>query len=116
MLLNILPATIANELKEKGKAAARKFEEVSVLFSDFKNFTSISEQLSPEELVEELDKSFRAFDEIIAQYPDLEKIKTIGDAYMCASGLDGRKLMPFNLVRAALQMQEYLEQQKRERA
>lgn len=115
LLLNILPAPIAAELKEFGKARARRFDEVTVLFSDFRNFTSISERLSPEELVEELDKCFKAFDFIIAQYPDIEKIKTIGDAYMCASGLTDRTIYPDNIVRAALEMQEFLEEQKQER-
>ncbi len=115
LLLNILPAPIAHELKENGKAKARKFDEVTVLFSDFKNFTRISEQLNPEELVEELDKCFKAFDFIISQYPDIEKIKTIGDAYMCAGGLNDRKSMPHNLIRAALEMQEFLDEQMQER-
>ncbi len=115
LLLNILPANIAHELKENGKAKARKFNEVTVLFSDFKNFTRISEQLNPEELVEELDKCFKGFDFIISQYPDIEKIKTIGDAYMCAAGLNDRKSMPHNIVRAALEMQEFLDEQMKER-
>ena len=115
LLLNILPSEIATELKEFGKAKARKFDEVTVLFSDFKNFTRISEQLSPEELVEELDKCFKAFDFIISQYSDIEKIKTIGDAYMCASGLSSRKGIPTNLVKAALEMQEFLDEQRQER-
>jgi adenylate cyclase len=114
LLLNILPATIAQELKQHGKAKARRFEEVTVLFADFKNFTNISLALSPEELVEELDLCFRAFDDIIAQYPDVEKIKTIGDAYMCASGLNERKSLPISLVNAALAMQEYLAQRQAE--
>ena len=115
LLLNILPAPIAEELKVKGKAQARQYQEATVLFSDFKNFTSIAEQLSPEELVEELDKSFKAFDFIISQYEDLEKIKTIGDAYMCASGLNDRKALPNNMIKAALEMQAFLEEQKQER-
>ncbi len=115
LLLNILPAPIAQELKEQGKAAARKFPEATVLFSDFRNFTVIAESLSPEKLVEEIDTTFKAFDHIIAQYPDIEKIKTIGDAYMCASGLSDRKTLPFNLVRAALEMQQYLEEVKQEK-
>ena len=115
LLLNILPASIATELKERGKAKARKFPEATVLFSDFQNFTSIAERLTPEELVEELDKCFKAFDFIIAQYEDIEKIKTIGDAYMCASGLSDRKSLPLNLIRAALEMQEFLKEQKEER-
>ncbi len=115
LLLNILPAPIARELKEQGKAAARKFPEATVLFSDFRNFTVIAESLTPEKLVEEIDTTFKAFDHIIAQYPDIEKIKTIGDAYMCASGLSDRKTLPFNLVRAALEMQQYLEEVKQEK-
>ncbi len=108
LLLNILPKSIAEELKTEGKARARRFEQVSVLFTDFVNFTRISEQLAPEELVEELDKCFKAFDYIIGQYPDIEKIKTIGDAYMCASGLSDRKTMPYTIVQAALDIQNYL--------
>lgn len=115
LLLNILPAPIAEELKVKGKAQAKQYEETTVLFSDFKNFTSIAEQLSPEELVEELDKCFKGFDFIISQYEDLEKIKTIGDAYMCASGLSDRKGLPNNMVKAALEMQAFLDEQKQER-
>lgn len=115
LLLNILPKEIASELKEYGKAKARKYDEVTVLFSDFKNFTRISEQLSPEELVEELDKCFKAFDFIISQYPEIEKIKTIGDAYMCATGLSSKRGHPANLIKASMEMQEFLEEQKQER-
>ncbi len=115
LLLNILPASIATELKQFGKAKARKFNEVTVLFTDFKNFTQISEQLTPEELVEELDLCFKAFDFIISQYEDIEKIKTIGDAYMCASGLSERRSIPYNIVQAALEIQEFLEEHKQER-
>lgn len=115
LLLNILPKSIADELKEFGKAKARKYEQVSVLFSDFVNFTSLSEKLAPEELVEELDKCFKAFDFIISQYEDIEKIKTIGDAYMCASGLTGRKGMPYNIIRAAMEMQQFLDEQRKEK-
>lgn len=115
LLLNILPQPIAEELKEKGKARARKFEEVTVLFTDFKNFTQIAEMLTPEELVEELDKCFKAFDLIIARYPDIEKIKTIGDSYMCVSGLTEQKTFPYNIIRAAFEFQRFLEEQKQER-
>ncbi|RME93799.1 MAG: hypothetical protein D6772_15505 [Bacteroidetes bacterium] len=115
LLLNILPAPIAAELKEKGKAQARQYREATVLFSDFKNFTAIAEQLTPDELVQELDKCFKGFDFILEQYPDIEKIKTIGDAYMCASGLNDRASMPTSIVKAALEMQAFLEEQKQER-
>lgn len=115
LLLNILPQSIATELKATGSARAQKFDEVSVLFTDFKNFTRVAEQLSPEELVEELDRCFKAFDSIINQYKDIEKIKTIGDAYMCASGLSERHSLPGNLIKSALAIQEYLEEYKKDR-
>ena len=115
LLLNILPKDIAAELKEKGKATARKFDHATVLFCDFVNFTAIAERLTPDELVTELDNCFKAFDFIISQYDDLEKIKTIGDAYLCASGLTDRRNIPNNLIRAALEMQEFLAETKRAR-
>ena len=114
LLLNILPPPIAAELKEHGIAKARRYEGASVLFTDFKSFTKISEQLTPEQLVAELDAYFRAFDFIIKQYK-LEKIKTIGDAYMCASGLSDRITSPTNIVKAALEIQEYLSDMKAEK-
>ncbi|ARV07946.1 hypothetical protein BTO04_00965 [Polaribacter sp. SA4-10] len=86
LLKNILPDETAEELKEKGSVAAKRFNSVSVLFTDFKGFTQFSEGLSPEELVENIDFYFSNFDKIIEKY-DLEKIKTVGDAYMCAGGL-----------------------------
>jgi response regulator RpfG family c-di-GMP phosphodiesterase len=86
LLLNILPDEIAEELKKFGKSYARKHNQVSVLFSDIKGFSSIAERLTPVKLVTQLDEVFGAFDNIIAKY-GMEKIKTIGDAYMCACGL-----------------------------
>ncbi|MEN8798803.1 MAG: adenylate/guanylate cyclase domain-containing protein [Flavobacteriaceae bacterium] len=86
LLLNILPEQTAQELKEEGKVKAQKFESVSVLFTDFKGFTRFSENLQPEELVERVDFYFSKFDAIMEEH-GLEKIKTIGDAYMCAAGL-----------------------------
>ncbi|MEM1217949.1 MAG: adenylate/guanylate cyclase domain-containing protein [Bacteroidota bacterium] len=86
LLLNILPKQTAEELKMNGKSPARKFEEVSVLFTDFKGFTKMAETLTPEQLVAEIDYCYQAFDRITERY-GVEKIKTIGDAYMCASGL-----------------------------
>ena len=116
LLLNILPANIAEELKEKGKATARKFNEASILFTDFKNFTRIAAQMTPEQLVEEIDNVFKAFDNIISHYEDIEKIKTVGDAYICASGLVNRKTIPTSLIKASLEMQEYLDDVKREKS
>ena len=115
LLLNILPANIAEELKEVGKAKARKYTDATVMLVDFKNFTKISERLTPEQLVKELDYCFRAFDFIISQH-GIEKIKTIGDAYMCATGLSDRKTVPTNIIQAAIEMQEFLEDYKKERA
>lgn len=86
LLLNILPEETALELKEKGSVKAKKFESVSVLFTDFKGFTKYSENLSPEKLVESVDFYYSKFDEIMEKY-GLEKIKTIGDSYMAAGGL-----------------------------
>ena len=86
LLKNILPDETAKELKEKGFVKAKKFDSVSVLFTDFKGFTQFSESLSPEELVKSIHFYFSKFDEIIEKH-GLEKIKTVGDAYMCAGGL-----------------------------
>jgi len=86
LLLNILPGEIAEELKEKGKADAKKYENVSILFTDFKEFTQFSEKLSAEDLVGEINTCFESFDAICKKY-GIEKIKTIGDSYMAAGGL-----------------------------
>ena len=112
LLLNILPADIAAELKEKGRADARDFEMVSILFTDFKGFTAASEKLSAQELVAEINTCFEAFDGIMGKY-NIEKIKTIGDAYMAAGGLpvptaDSVK----NTVLAALEMQSFISDRK----
>ncbi len=86
LLHNILPAEVADELKDKGYAEAKQFDEVSVLFTDFVNFTQAAEKLSPQTLVQELHECFTAFDNIIERN-GLEKIKTIGDAYLAVCGL-----------------------------
>jgi class 3 adenylate cyclase/FixJ family two-component response regulator len=109
LLLNILPEEIAEELKRFGRSYARKHDEVSVLFADVKGFTAITENMAPDELINQLDESFRGFDHIIGKY-GMEKIKTIGDCYMCASGLpteepDNAKIA----VQAALDMQEFMQ-------
>ncbi len=89
LLLNILPLEVAEELKRTGSLEAKQFDDVSVLFTDFVGFTSISERLSPKELVEEIHYCFKAFDEIIEKN-QLEKIKTIGDAYMAVGGMPNK--------------------------
>lgn len=86
LLLNILPEETASELKESGAATPRFYESASVLFTDFKGFTQLSATMSAEEVIDELGQCFNAFDEVAEQF-DLEKIKTIGDSYMCAAGL-----------------------------
>ncbi len=117
LLLNILPALVAEELKKQGHTKARYFEDVSVLFADFVGFSKIAEKQTPQQLVSELDTCFQKFDEIIARN-NLEKIKTIGDAYMCAGGMlpdgrDGSQLR--NMVYAAREMQAWLLQWNFER-
>ena len=116
LLLNILPEEVANELKEKGSADAKQFDMVTVMFTDFKGFTKISERLSPSQLVEEIHICFKAFDAIIAKH-NIEKIKTIGDAYMCAGGLPvSNETHAVDVVNAAIEirqfMQEHLEKKK----
>lgn len=115
LLLNILPSEVAEELKSTGKAEARDFEQVSILFSDFKEFTQVSEQLSAKELVSEINHCFENFDRIATKYK-IEKIKTIGDAYMAAGGLPvpGTDSVT-NTVKAALEMQDFIVKRKVER-
>lgn len=112
LLLNILPAEVADELKESGQAMARQFDEVTVLFTDFVDFTQISEKLSPQELVSELHLNFKAFDEIIERH-GLEKIKTIGDAYMAVSGLPVSNPEHAGMAaRAALEIRAFVRQRR----
>jgi class 3 adenylate cyclase len=106
LLLNILPAETAKELKRNGKVDAVKFDDVTVLFTDFISFSKLAEHLEPEQLVKSIDFYFRAFDEITTKY-NLEKIKTIGDSYMCASGLPtANKTHASNIINAAREMIE----------
>ncbi len=115
LLLNILPEETAEELKATGSAQTKSFESVSVLFTDFKNFTQASEKLSPEELVAEINHCYSEFDKIVSKY-QIEKIKTIGDAYMCAGGLPVKNnTHPVDVVKAGLEMQQFIEANKKER-
>jgi class 3 adenylate cyclase len=108
LLLNILPHETAEELKRYGAAKAKRHDMVTVMFSDFKGFTRISELLEPEELVAEIDQCFRAFDEIIDRH-GLEKIKTVGDAYLCVGGITSTKAdEAVRVVKAALEIQEFM--------
>lgn len=116
LLLNILPAEVAGELKENGRAMARQFNEVTVLFTDFVDFTQISEKLSAQDLVSELHLNFKAFDEIIERF-GLEKIKTIGDAYMAVSGLPVPDPQHAQLAAmAALEIQAFVRDRQKDMA
>jgi class 3 adenylate cyclase len=112
LLLNILPKETAAELKANGNVKAKKYEAVTVLFTDFKGFTSYSENLTPEVLVETIGFYFSKFDAIIAKF-GLEKIKTIGDAYMCAGGLhDNTNDHAHRMVMAAFEIAACVEEAK----
>ena len=114
LLLNILPEETANELKETGAVKAKKYDAATVLFTDFKGFTSYSEKLSPESLVETVSFYFSKFDAIIEKH-GLEKIKTIGDAYMCAGGLhDNTKDHAARMVKAAFEIADFVEETKKD--
>jgi adenylate cyclase len=115
LLHNILPEEVADEIRAKGFADVREFPTATVLFTDFKGFTLLSEKLSAPELVAEIDHCFRAFDGIMERH-GIEKIKTIGDAYMAAGGLpDPTKGSPLSVVMAALEMQQFMSAYKAER-
>ncbi|MCG8373322.1 MAG: hypothetical protein MI700_07300 [Balneolales bacterium] len=110
LLYNMLPKGIADEIKEKGSAAPRRYEEVSVLFTDFENFTATAATMSAKKLVSEVNEIFEVFDNIIEKY-GLEKIKTIGDAYMAVSGLpDEKENHALLCVRAAKEMQQFVDE------
>jgi class 3 adenylate cyclase/DNA-binding NarL/FixJ family response regulator len=110
LLLNILPFEIAQELKEFGTTQAKYFEEVTVMFTDFKDFTKIAALLTPKQLVAEIDTCFKAFDEIINKY-QIEKIKTIGDSYMVAAGLPmENKTHAFDIINAAKEIQQFMQE------
>jgi class 3 adenylate cyclase len=112
LLNNILPEEVAAELKANGSSKARQFNNATVLFTDFANFTGISESMQAEELVAEIDTCFKAFDEIIERN-GLEKIKTIGDAYMAASGLPKEDANhATKATRAALEICHWVQQRK----
>lgn len=114
LLLNILPQEVAEELKEKGASKAQYYDEVSVLFTDFVNFTAIAERLGVDELLEELNVNFTAFDQIMEKY-GLEKIKTIGDAYLAVSGLPVKRAdHALKAVAAALDILTFVETRKKE--
>lgn len=115
LLLNVLPQDIIDELRSQGKTNAKSYQMASVLFADIKDFTKISETMSPEELVSSLDSYFEAFDKII-EGSRVEKIKTIGDAYVCVGGVPiANENNPEEVVRLALAFQKAVLKLKTER-
>lgn len=110
LLLNILPAETADELKQTGHAKARFYENVTVIFTDFQGFTEHSSHLSPDDLVQEINVCFRAFDEICETHK-IEKIKTIGDAFMAVGGLPvPNSTHAEDVMKAALKMRDFIAQ------
>jgi histidine kinase len=108
LLLNILPVEIAEELKKTKKTTPQYFERVTVMFTDFKGFTLSSETMTPTELVDELGSCFSHFDSIIERY-GIEKIKTIGDSYMCVGGLPiPNSTYPMDVINAALEIRDWM--------
>jgi len=116
LIANILPKNTADELKATGKATSSKFKMVTVLFADIQGFTKIAEQMNPEKLIDELDRFYFQFDSVVEKY-NIEKIKTIGDAYMAAGGIPVKnRTNPVEVVLAALQMQQYMKELKKTKA
>jgi class 3 adenylate cyclase/tetratricopeptide (TPR) repeat protein len=116
LLLNILPAEVAHELQTEGHATPKYFDHATVLFTDFKGFTKMADALSPQELVAELNGCFIAFDDIIEKYK-LEKIKTIGDSYMCAGGIPTPDpTATLKMIEASFDILEYLKKWNEQRA
>jgi len=114
LLLNILPAEIAEELMQNGEAEAKYFESVTILFSDFKEFTQKSSLMNATDLVKEINYYFKTFDAIVEKY-GIEKIKTIGDSYMAAGGVpNADNHSTINTVLSALAMQEVVIKRKAE--
>lgn len=109
LVTNILPKEIAHEIQKNGKAkTTKRFELVTVLFTDIKNFTAHSIHLPPEELVEELHYIYSAFDRIVEKH-NVEKIKTIGDAYMAAGGVPTSNLSnPIDTLNAAIEINQFI--------
>jgi class 3 adenylate cyclase len=111
LLLNILPQETATELKERGSVRAKRIEGVTVLFTDFIKFTQLADQVTPERMVQSIDYYFKQFDEITSRYM-LEKIKTIGDSYMCAGGLHSDYSQAKEVIKAAMEMVGVIEEIK----
>ena len=115
LLHNILPEETAEELKVNGSAEAKSYDLVTVMFTDFKDFTQASEKMEAKELVKEINHCYSEFDKIIESH-NIEKIKTIGDSYMCAGGLPVvNKTNAEDVVKAAIEIQQFMYRHKVER-
>jgi adenylate cyclase len=113
LLLNILPQAVAAELSFRNTVAPRRYESATVMFVDFVGFTATAEQLSPEELVRQINHYFSSFDQLINRRR-IEKIKTSGDAYICASGLSDRNERPEEMLQFAIDIQAFMKKTKEE--
>lgn len=115
LLLNILPKETAEELKQFGLSKPKAYGMVTVMFTDFKDFSIVSEKVSPELLVAEIDYCFSGFDLIIKKYK-IEKIKTVGDAYICAAGMPELTFThSADAVNAALEIRGFMLNRKMEK-
>lgn len=113
LLLNILPQEVAEELKKNGSSEAKHYDEVTVLFTDFVNFTENSEKIGAEKMLIELNECFTAFDLIMEKHK-LEKIKTIGDAYLSVCGLPNQNPNhAYQTVLAALDILKFIEDRRK---
>jgi class 3 adenylate cyclase len=116
LLLSILPVKIAEELKAEGEVQPRYHDSVTIVFTDFKGFTRLAEKAEPRALINDLHQYFSAFDEIIGRH-NLEKLKTIGDAYMCAGGLpEENATHPVDACLAALEIRDFVDRVNAQRA
>ncbi len=108
LLYSTFPSKVADKLKMKGKVSTQYYNKVSILFTDFVGFTAISSKMPASKLMKELDDCFSSFDRIIQKY-GLERIKTIGDAYMCAGGVPAaNRTNPIDIILAAFEMQNFM--------
>ncbi|MGI9433888.1 MAG: adenylate/guanylate cyclase domain-containing protein [Geminicoccaceae bacterium] len=115
LLVNILPLKVAEELKQTNHVEPKYYKSATIMFTDFKGFTRFAESMEPRNLVDELNQYFSAFDEIVSRH-NLEKIKTIGDAYMCAGGLpEENRTHPVDTCLAAVEIQDYMARSNRQR-
>ena len=115
LLLNILPSAVADEIKQHGYSKAKTYSMVTVMFTDFKDFTSVSEKVSAELLVAEIDYCFSAFDNIVQKHR-VEKIKTVGDAYICVGGMPALNFThAIDIINAAIEIRNFMLNRKKEK-